>query len=471
MYTIVDIETTGNGIKGNKITEISIFKYDGYEVIDEYTSLVNPECEISYFITSLTGIDNHMVRNAPTIDQIADKIIAFTKDTIFVAHSVNFDYNVIKNEFAIIDREFVRKKLCTVRLSRKLIPGYNSYSLGKLCSSLGIPLTDRHRARGDAHATTLLFQKLLRTDGAADVFKNFLNARSQEATLPPQLPRAVFEKIPAQPGIYYFKNSKGKIIYIGKAINLKKRVLGHFYDKSTKEIALCNETADIDFELSGSDLVALLMESEAIKHHYPLYNRAQKRKVQQYGIFSYEDRNGIQHLAFNKLKMAPNAVFTFYNISDCRLYLENICQEFQLCPKYCHLQENVASCSHYRITKCDGICRGKEDIAKYNEKVQQAIHHIRSTAINFIIKEQGRTIEEEAFILVNNDLYMGYGFVEKDMTINNSADLTAFLIPQKNTLEVQGIIKSYLGKNAENCFPVEGSISANFSSASETLFI
>lgn len=471
MYTIVDIETTGNGIKGNKITEISIFKYDGYQVIDEYTSLVNPECEISYFITGLTGIDNHMVRDAPIIEQIADKIIAFTKNTIFVAHSVNFDYNVIKNEFKNIDREFIRKKLCTVRLSRTLIPGYNSYSLGKLCSALAIPLTDRHRARGDAHATTLLFHKLLRVDGAADVFKSFLNARSQEATLPPQLPRAVFESIPAKPGIYYFKDSRGKIIYIGKAINLKKRVLGHFYDKSTKEIAMCHEIADIDFELSGSDLLALLMESEAIKHFYPPYNKAQKRKVQQYGIFSYEDRNGIKHLAFNKLKMAPNAFFTFYNISDCRLFLEKICQEFQLCPKYCHLQENVASCSHYRITTCDGICKGEEDSTIYNEKVQHAIDHIRSASINFIIKEKGRTIEEDAFVLVNNDLYMGYGFVTKDMVINSSADLTAFLIPQKNTLEVQGIIKSYLGKHAENCLPVEGLILGEFSSASETLFI
>jgi len=470
VYTIVDIETTGNGIKGNRITEISIFKYDGYEVVDEFTSLVNPECEIPYFITGLTGIDNHLVRNAPTIDKIADQIIAITKDTIFVAHSVNFDYNVIKNEFKNLNIEFVRKKLCTVRLSRKLIPGYNSYSLGKLCSSLGIPLTDRHRARGDAHATTLLFQKLLRTDGAADVFKNFLNARSQEATLPPGLPRAIFEKIPTKPGIYFFKNSKGKIIYVGKAINLKKRVLGHFYDKSTKEIKMCNDTADIDFELSGSDLVALLMESEAIKHYYPLYNRAQKRKIQQYGIFSYEDRNGIQHLAYNKLKMAPNSIFTFYNISDCRLYLEKICEEFNLCPKYCHLQENVTSCSHYKITKCDGICRGKEDFTSYNEKVKTAINYIRSTATNFLIKEKGRTIEEEAFVLVNNDTYMGYGFIEKEMEIKNSADLTAFLIPQKNTLEVQGIIKSYLGKHTASCIPLESSLVDDFSIPEEKLF-
>ena len=222
MYTIVDIETTGNGIKGNKITEISIFKFDGNEIVDEYTSLVNPECEIPYFITRLTGIDEDLVRNAPTLSEIAPKILEITKDSIFVAHSVNFDYNVIKNEFQNLGLDFSRKKLCTVRLSRKLLPGYNSYSLGKLCSSLQIPLTDRHRARGDAHATVLLFKKLMQQENAAKIFKSFLNARSQEATLPPSLPKQVFDKLPKKPGVYYFKDAMGKIIYVGKAIDIKK---------------------------------------------------------------------------------------------------------------------------------------------------------------------------------------------------------------------------------------------------------
>jgi len=196
-----------------------------------------------------------MVHNAPTIDEVSDKIIEITKDTIFVAHSVNFDYNVIKHEFKNLGIDFVRKKLCTVRLSRKLIPGYTSYSLGKLCSALDIPLTDRHRARGDAHATVLLFKKLLQAKGAEKVFKSFLNSRSQEATLPPLLSREIYEGLPEVPGIYFFKNTKGVIIYIGKAINIKKRVLSHFYNKSTKEVKMCQETADISFELSGSELV------------------------------------------------------------------------------------------------------------------------------------------------------------------------------------------------------------------------
>ena len=415
--------------------------------MDEFTSLVNPECEIPYFITGLTGIDNDLVRDAPTLVEIAEQILEITRDTIFVAHSVGFDYNVIKNEFRSLDLEFSRKKLCTVRLSRKLIPGYNSYSLGKLCSALNIPLTDRHRARGDAHATTLLFQKLLRTEGAETVFKNFLNARSQETTLPPALPKHIYDGLPSTPGIYFFKNAKGKIIYVGKAINIKKRVLSHFYDKATKEIEMCAVTADIDYEHSGNELVALLMESAAIKHHYPEYNRSQKRNVQRYGIFTYEDRNGIYHLAFNKIKMAPNPVAIFYNTTDCRLYLEEICKTFSLCAKFCHLQEKVDTCSHYRIKKCDGICRGEETVDAYNKKVEDALLFIREKHDSLIIDEKGRALGESAFVILKNGIYMSYGFVDKDAQVNSIEDLEAFLQPQKNTLETERILQSYLTRN------------------------
>ncbi|WP_417197297.1 PolC-type DNA polymerase III, partial [Bizionia sp.] len=131
-YTIIDVETTG---QSNRITEISIFKYDGNEIIDEFTSLINPQTQIPIYITTLTGIDNAMMANAPTFEEVAQDILNITQNTIFVAHNVNFDYNVIRNEFKLLDLDFNRKKLCTVRLSRKLFPGFPSYSLGKLCKS------------------------------------------------------------------------------------------------------------------------------------------------------------------------------------------------------------------------------------------------------------------------------------------------------------------------------------------------
>jgi DNA polymerase-3 subunit epsilon len=452
LYTIIDIETTGNGIKGNKITEISIFKYNGHEVVDEYTSLVNPQCEIPSFITGLTGIDNNMVRNAPLLEEIIPEIEAITKDTIFVAHSVNFDYNVIKNEFKQLGHDFSRKKLCTVRLSRKLLPGYNSYSLGKLTAALGIPLTDRHRARGDAHATVLLFHKLLRAENAESVFKLFLNSKSQEAILPPALPKEEYEKLPSTPGVYYFKNEKGKIIYVGKAINIKKRVLGHFYDKKTKEITLCSETASLDFEETGNELIALLKESADIKHLYPKYNSAQKRTIQQYGIFSYEDRNGIIHLAFNKIKMTPNALAICYSPTEARQYLEALCNTFELCPKYCHLQENVSSCSHYKIKQCIGICSDTGLVNTYNERVQEALKSLKDIQSDLVIKTNGRNAEENAFVIIQENSYAGYGFIPKEFSIEHIENLETFIIPQKNTLETQRIVESYMRKNPNAIF-------------------
>ncbi|WP_421801637.1 exonuclease domain-containing protein [Flagellimonas sp.] len=448
MYTIIDIETTGNGIKGNKITEISIFKYNGGQIVDEFTSLVNPQCPIPYFITGLTGIDDQMVQSAPTFHEIAGTIQDITEGCIFVAHSVNFDYGVIKEEFRQIGIDFTRKKLCTVRLSRQLIPGLRSYSLGKLCSAVQIPLVDRHRARGDAHATVLLFEQLLNKPKSEDVFKKFLNARSQEATLPPHLPRSVFDNIPQKPGIYYFKNQKGDIIYVGKAINLKKRVLGHFYDKKSKEIQMCSETANIDFKLAGSELMALLMESAEIKRLFPPYNRAQKRTGRQYAIFAYEDRNGIMHLAYNTIKGVPNPLKIIHNQTECRAYLEEVCKSFSLCPRYCHLQQTNTACSHHEINTCEGICRGKEAVEDYNQKVEEAITHMKLLASEVrIIKEKGRDSNESAVVLIADGIYKGFGFIDTDIEISTLEDVEAFITPQKHTVETESILTQYLLKH------------------------
>ncbi len=446
IYTIIDVETTGNGIYGNKITEIAIYKIQGDQVIDAFESLVNPQCPIPNFITGLTGIDDNMVHGAPTFAEIATSILEITKDAIFVAHSVNFDYHVIKNEFRLLGMDYVRKKLCTLRLSRKLFPGLVSYSLGKLCTALKIPLTNRHRAGGDAKATVLLFQKILDAKGSEQLLKQFLNARSQEAILPPGLSKKVLDALPAVPGIYFFLDTNGKIIYIGKAINIKKRVLGHFYNKSNNEVALCTETKDIDYKRSGSELVALLMESAAIKKHYPKYNSAQKISRKAYGVLTFEDRSGIKHLAVNQLRSVSNPIATFYSKTEARAYLEQLCAQFELCPKYCHLQEQVTQCNHFKLN-CLGVCRGEETKNSYNARVDKALERIKKAQKNFLIKEKGRDPKEDAFILVQEDCYRGYGFLSKEMEINNLIDLESQITLQKNTKEAQGILKAYLSKN------------------------
>lgn len=450
-YAIIDVETTGMGIQGNRITEIAILVHDGNKVIREFHSLVNPECSIPLTITRLTGINDHMVSDAPKFYEIAKDIIEVTTDCVFVAHNVNFDYNVIHKEFAELGFPFKRKKLCTVRLSRKLIPGLPSYSLGKLCSSIGIPLYDRHRAMGDTRATTLLFEKLLRLDDKKKTFASFLKPGSRQATLPPGLPKDVFDQLPERTGVYYFRNKKDDIIYIGKALNIKKRVLSHFYDKKNREVAMCQQTANITFEITGSELLALLLESAEIKHHYPVYNRAQRRNNEGFGIFSYEDRSGLMHLAWNNLKNVPSPVMKFYNTTECRLFLERICEKFELCPKYCHLQSNVNSCFHYQIKKCKGICRGEEPVESYNERVEKAMAYMSNDTRTYVIPQKGRTAEERSFVLIEKGIYQGFGYIDTAQQVCTLSDLRDFLIMKQDNRDVQRILRGFRNKN-ENKF-------------------
>jgi DNA polymerase-3 subunit epsilon len=447
LYAVVDIETTGNGPKGQKITEISALIFDGKKIVNEFTSLVNPEQNIPAFITNLTGITNAMVRNAPKFYEIAKKVEEITKDTIFVAHNVNFDYNIIHAEFKSLGFDFKRKKLCTVRLTRKIIPGLPSYSLGNICTSENIPINGRHRAKGDAEATVELFRRLLLRDDNFTI-NSFLNPKSRQATLPPLLDKIVIDKLPETFGVYYFKNLAKEVIYVGKANNIKQRVISHFYDKKKKEQTMCLETADISFTKTGSELLALLLESSEIKHIYPKFNRAQRRAGEAIGLFSYEDQKGIIHLAYNRLKLAPNAIMKYYSVAECRTHLESLCAEFELCPKYCHLQTNVSSCFHYQLKECKGICCDKESLEEYNKRVREAIKSVGIGAENLVIKEKGRTKNEIGFALILDGIYKGTGYLDasQDEGLENPEDYQFFVDSKKDNRDIQRIIASYLKK-------------------------
>jgi DNA polymerase III subunit epsilon len=449
-YAIIDIETNG----GVKVTEISIFIFDGNQIIEEYTTLVNPECAIPSFITKLTGITNNMVKDAPKFFEIAKKVLDITENCVFVAHNVNFDYNIIAKEFKELGHSFKRKKLCTIRLSRKLLPGKKTYRLGELCLSENIPLVGRHRARGDAEATTILFKKLHKLDNGT-VFASFLNPKSRQATLPPLLPKKVFNNLPEKNGVYYLKNEKNEIIYIGKANNIKQRVLSHFYDKKKKEISMCMATADISFTETGNELLALLLESSEIKLHLPKYNRAQRKTKEGIAIFSYEDRKGILHLAWNQLKHVTDPILKFYSTSEARNYIEKLCETYQLCPKYCSLETNVNSCFHYQLKQCKGVCRDEEPSSNYNKRVLRAIKSIRFKSENFIIKESGRTRDEFAYALVLNGTYQGFGYLEKSDVKMPTEKYLAEVHYRKDNKDINRILKSYLKKNDQNMIPLE----------------
>ena len=449
LFAIIDVETTGGGIAGNRITEICIALMKNDEVVDKYTTLVNPERDIPYHITALTGIDDEMVANAPRFFEVAEKIAEFTQDAIFVAHNVSFDYNVIRGEFRLLGQHYNRKKLCTVRLSRKLIPGMLSYSLGRLCNTINIPHLNRHRAEGDVDATVILFQRLLSLDEDFSTINSFLNPRSKQATLPPHIPAEQINELPEEPGIYLFKNQKHQVVYAGKAKNIKKRVLSHFYDKKTKEYQLGQETHFIDYELTGNELVALLVESEYIRKHYPKFNRAQKWPATTYQIISYVNQRGIVQLALGKTKVIHDSVSTFYNRTEATEKLEQLCETFKLCPRFCTLQSTSEKCSHYRLKNCEGICEGSENVEEYNLKVLSAIQSLKENKPTFAIQGKGRTKDEIAFALVAEGQYKGFGFFDRSETICNIEDYEPFLNLQPASYHTHAIIRSHLKKNGE----------------------
>ncbi|MFN6947047.1 MAG: exonuclease domain-containing protein, partial [Cytophagaceae bacterium] len=322
IYSIVDIETTGGHASGNRIIEIAIFRFDGKKILDHYHTLINPELRLPGFITSLTGITDDMLKDAPTFAEVASEIQEYTANTVFVAHNVNFDYTFIKSEFEALGEKFERSKLCTVRLSRKIFPGLPSYGLGSLCSHIGIKILDRHRAKGDAEATVELFQLLLKCDSEHFIQKS-LKKNSRESLLPGHLPREQFDALPDRPGVYYFHDQRGKLIYIGKAVSLKKRVISHFSakQKSKQSQNFIREIHGLTFKLCGNELIALLLESYEIKKNWPVYNRIQKRVRQNYGIYRYEDLEGYVRLCVGNVQKHTLPLLYFRYISEARNFL------------------------------------------------------------------------------------------------------------------------------------------------------
>ena len=294
MFAIIDIETCGSKFEFRKgrITDICIIVHDGLQVVEKFSTLINPECNIGPFYTRLSGITNEMVADAPKFHEVAKKIIELTEGKIFVAHNVSFDYNFIRDEFASLGYKYRRETLCTVRLSRKLMLGRISYSLGNLCASLGIDIENRHRAEGDAVATAKLFDLLLQLKAQDPVYKN-MGAENLMTRRVDKIKEYVLKKLPEECGVYYFLDKEGNIIYIGKSLNIYNRAISHFNSHEKKSKNMLNELCNVDFVLTGSEIIALLLESEEIKKHKPKFNRRRKSEDFTHSIDWFEDKKGV----------------------------------------------------------------------------------------------------------------------------------------------------------------------------------
>ncbi|MBL7111567.1 MAG: GIY-YIG nuclease family protein [Bacteroidales bacterium] len=451
MYAVVDIETTGGSPRTEKITEIAVYIFDGKKIIDEFISLVNPEKLIPYFITSLTGINNEMVADAPKFYEIAKQIVELTEDKILVAHNASFDYKFIKSEFKSLGFDFIRNNLCTLQLSRKLIPGHRSYSLGKLCGDLGIKIENRHRAAGDALATVELLKILMKQsnqEGAEDVLA--ASARPNLKNLHPQLDQAYLDNIPEETGVYYFLNDQHQVIYIGKSKNIRKRILSHLSNNaSRRSIELKESIAQVEYELTGSELVALLVESSEIKKHSPFYNRAQKRKTMQYGLYSFKDENGYMNLKIDKTSgranETPHTCFTAK--SEATSILSKLSERHWLCQKLCGLYETDGACFHHEIRQCNGACVGKESAAIYNNRVTKAIGTFYYENKNFLIIDKGRINTERSVVQVEQGKYIGFGYLDVDESYLHMESFLDCVKIYEDNRDIHQIIKTYMNKN------------------------
>jgi DNA polymerase-3 subunit epsilon len=425
-FAVVDIETTGSHHSNDCITEIGIVITDGYRILETYETLINPNEKIGWYVSKLTGITDKMVANAPEFSEVAETIFQYIQNRIFVAHNVNFDYNIIKGSLEKCGYKMPTKRLCSLRLSRTILPGYQSYGLGNITKTLGISLENAHRAMGDAMATTHLFHILFEKN--TEEVLNSLKTSSKEATLPPNLPKKSFEVLPETAGVYYFYDSKGKIIYIGKAKNIKKRVTTHFSGKnSIAKKGLLENIFGVSFTETGNEVIASLLEENEIKQYWPEYNYAQKSIVLNYGLYKYFDNNGIVRLAINKIANQNKGLIQFTSIASARNWLIKKIDYFKLKPEYCGF-----------------LNYDKGDVSD-SEHQENVNHFLRQYLLNedtVVWHGAGRTFGEMSFVLMENGTYLGYGFIENSIGIEHFESLKYYLIACHDTYQCRKILGS-----------------------------
>ncbi len=443
MYAILDIETTGGQYNEEGITEIAIYKYDGHEITDQFISLINPEKPIQPFVVKLTGISNEMLRNAPKFYDVAKRIVEITEGCIIVAHNAQFDYRILRTEFERLGYNYERQSLCTVELSQKLMPEQKSHSLGKLVRALGIPMSDRHRATGDAMATVQLFKMLLAKDVEKEIIKSLIKSH-KEKDISPKL-FDLLEGIPTATGLYYIYKENGDLIYIGKSNNIKKRLNQHFTSTARKAKRLQRDVFTINYEETGSELIALLKECQEIKANKPVHNRALKRTVFPYSLYAEKNKEGYICFTVKKTDGRRKEIISFAGTNEAKNALFKITDKYKLCQKLSGLDTTAKSaCFPYKLGECNGACIGKESAEEYNKRVTEFINYNSFNHQSMIIIDQGRSIDEHSAVLIENGIYRGYAFFNLNYQITNPEILKNILVPMEHNRDVKNIIQGYI---------------------------
>jgi DNA polymerase-3 subunit epsilon len=386
-----------------------------------------------------------MLRLAPKFFEVAKRIIEITQDCIIVAHNASFDYRILRTEFRRLGYDFQAKTLCTVELAKIVIPEQPSYSLGKLVRALGIPMADRHRASGDALATVKLFKMLLDKDLNKEIVAAHIKFEIQKGIAPKLLD--IVASLPAKIGVYYIHDEQGKLIYIGKSRNIKKRINQHFTGTTTKCKKIQTEVYTVTYDETGSELIALLKESEEIKINKPMLNRAQRKSIFQFALYAEKDEKGYLNLKLQKADARKKEITSFASLQEAKNALFRITSHYHLCQKYTGLYITKKECFQYKIKECDGACIGNISPEEYNQRVQEFIEKNSFEDNNMILVDRGRNGSEHSAVLIENGIYKGYAFYDLNYQITNIEILKNILVPMQNNRDTRNIIQAYIRKS------------------------
>ncbi|MDX2197137.1 MAG: exonuclease domain-containing protein [Cytophagales bacterium] len=452
MYTsfaIVDVETTGGSAQYNKIIEIGIVVVEHGVVTNTFHTLLNPHRKIPPFITSLTGISQDMVDSAPTFAEVSTQILELTAEKVFVAHSVSFDYNFIKHECEAAGIAFERKKLCSIKLTRKLVPDLRKYGLASLCKHFGVINMHAHSALGDAEATAQIFLQLMSLQQFDEAVHTLLKRTNKQKYLPEQFSETDYENLPEATGVYYFHDRHGKIIYTGKAINIKERVKDHITGSThTREKTLFQERIhNISYVITGNELMALLCENESIKKYYPKYNKIGKQFRLPYGIFIYQDQNSYYRLSVAEAGKYTTPLTSFKTKSSALTYVVQKAMAYELCLKLCNILAKNEVCSHLSEIACP-YCHMQQDSKEYNKRFEKAFFE-EAERSNYIIQSQGRSTNEKAIVLIENGKISGYGYINYNVLEHDIETLKSNISSYYDTADSQAILEPYLKKSIE----------------------
>ncbi len=413
LFAVVDVETTGGSLQGgSRITEVAIVVHDGTSIVDTYASLVNPGIPIPAFIANLTGITNEMVASAPSFHEIASDLFTLFQDKIFVAHNVAFDFSHIKSEFLRCGIKYEAEKMCTCKLGRKVLPGFGSYSLKAMSRNLGISLKNHHRALSDATAAAAILERLV-AEAGIETIRNYSIPEEKEVDIPYHL----IENLPEKHGVYFFHDKGGNLLYVGKANNIKKRVVSHFKKgnsfKAKKIKALLHDISCIE---TGNELLAYLLEMQEIKKHKPFFNYAGKNEIT-YGLFESIDKKGIISLKVDAIdnNEAP-ALKSFKSKKVADQFLAENTARYKLCLCVNGVEKSKNSCLYVQTKSCEGVYHGFENVEEYNLRAEKFLQQFNDYLQPVILMDAGRSTDEYSVIAYKAGM-IGYAYLNTEEAV------------------------------------------------------